>query len=186
MLYFRLIYLVKAFLNMSFYTDPRSQRVCIIYGKDADYSFAIKCIMKNDSWIVLSVTLIVTLLSMSYQVRIFERHVTPAYEYVTTSMWVFMITMLTIGYGDAFPKSHMGRMMGIVASGWGVFYVSLFVIALTNMLEFNSSELKAFNLLQRLNYKDELRNEAAGALVATYKLKLVRKQPIIDKKKETQ
>lgn len=62
-------------------------------------------------------------------------------------MWVFVITMLTIGYGDNYPKSHMGRMMGIVAACWGVFYISLFVIALNNMLEFDNSELKAFNLL---------------------------------------
>ena len=55
--------------------------------------------------------------------------------------------MLTIGYGDNYPKSHMGRMMGIVAACWGVFYISLFVIALNNMLEFDNSELKAFNLL---------------------------------------
>lgn len=95
-----------------------------------------------------------------------------------------MITMLTIGYGDFYPKSHMGRMMGMAISGWGVFYVSLFVIALNNMLEFNSSEQKAFNLMQRLAYKDELRGQAAGALAATYKLKLVRKMPLVDRKLE--
>lgn len=86
-----------------------------------------------------------------------------------------MITMFTIGYGDVYPKSHMGRAIGIVIAGWGVFYTSLFIVALNNMLEFESPEKKAFNLLQRLKFKDLLRLEAAGALGATYRLKLVRK-----------
>lgn len=62
-------------------------------------------------------------------------------------MWFYLITMFTIGYGDVYPKSHMGRFIGIIIAGWGVFYVSLMVIALNNMLEFNPPELKAFNLL---------------------------------------
>lgn len=85
-----------------------------------------------------------------------------------------MITMLTIGYGDVFPKSHMGRLIGIVIASWGAFYVSLFVVALNNMLELDSPEKKAFMLLQRLLFKDDLRLEAAGALAAAYKLKLAK------------
>lgn len=49
-----------------------------------------------------------------------------------------MITMLTIGYGDIYAKSHMGRLIAIVIGGWGAFYSSLFVVALTNMLEFDA------------------------------------------------
>ena len=55
--------------------------------------------------------------------------------------------MLTIGYGDVYPKSHMGRVIGIIIAGWGLFYVSLFVVALGNMLKFDSSGKKSFNLL---------------------------------------
>lgn len=82
--------------------------------------------------------------------------------------------MLTIGYGDVYPKSHMGRLIGIVIAGWGAFYVSLFVVALNNILELDSPEKKAFMLLQRLLFKDDLRLEAAGALGAAYKLKLAK------------
>lgn len=72
-----------------------------------------------------------------------------------------MITMLTIGYGDVYAKSHMGRLIAIVIAGWGAFYVSLFVVALNNMLELDSPEVKSYMLLQRLLFKDDLRVEAA-------------------------
>jgi potassium intermediate/small conductance calcium-activated channel subfamily N protein 2 len=62
-------------------------------------------------------------------------------------MWNVLITMTTVGYGDFYPKSHLGRMIGIIVAFWGVFYVSLFVVALNNILNFLPAEGKAYNLL---------------------------------------
>jgi len=62
--------------------------------------------------------------------------------------------MTTVGYGDFYPKTNVGRAVGIICSFWGVFIVSLFVVSLTNMLEFDSPETKAYMLLFRLKAKD--------------------------------
>ena len=58
--------------------------------------------------------------------------------------------MTTVGYGDLFPKTNIGRIVGIVIAFWGVFIVSLFVVSLSTMLEFDSGEQKAFLLNERL------------------------------------
>jgi hypothetical protein len=50
MILVRLVHVIRVPINFSFYTDPRAQRVCSIYGTDANYSFAIKCIMKDNSY----------------------------------------------------------------------------------------------------------------------------------------
>ena len=157
MIFFRLIYIIKVSLNLSLYTDPRSQRVCSIYGTDAGYAFAMKAIMKNSSWLILMTTMPVTLISFSYQLRLFERHVNPSFENITTSMWCMTITMLTVGYGDVYPKSHMGRLIGIVIAVWGAFYVSLFVVALNNILNFDSPQQKSYMLLTRVLAKEDLK-----------------------------
>jgi hypothetical protein len=47
--------------------------------------------------------------------------------------------MTTVGYGDFFPKTHMGRVIGTIIAIWGVFLVSLFVVSLTNLLNFEKS-----------------------------------------------
>ena len=70
-------------------------------------------------------------------------------------MWYMMITMTTIGYGDIWPKSHMGRSIGIIIAFWGTFYLSIFVVALLKTLAFTSSEQKAYMLLLRLEAKEE-------------------------------
>jgi len=74
-------------------------------------------------------------------------------------------------------------MIGIIFAFWGVFYVSLFVVALTNILNFDSPESKAYMLLQRLVYKDQLREQAACMLSSAYRLKLVNRAEDIDEKK---
>ena len=58
-----------------------------------------------------------------------------------------MVTMMTIGYGDVYPKTVMGRIIGMIVCFWGVFIVSIFVVTLNNMLTFSANEEKAYNLL---------------------------------------
>lgn len=174
MIFFRLHFLVRSILSNSFYTDPRAQRVCAIYGCQADFKFALKAIMKDNPWMVLSISMVITLMAFSYQLRLFERRIDPNFNNITTAMWCMVVTMTTVGYGDVYPKSQMGRMICIIIAFWGVFYVSLFVVALTNILNFESVESKAYMLLQRLNYKDQLREEAAGMLTAKFRVRLTK------------
>ena len=130
---------------------------------------------------VLATSLIISLIMFSYQLRLFERYVDPDnFGYITTAMWNVLITMTTVGYGDFYPKSHLGRMIGIVVAFWGVFYVSLFVVALNNILNFLPSEGKAYNLLQKVTYKDDLKEESAGMLVSSYRMKLLRRNKEMD------
>jgi Ion channel len=52
-------------------------------------------------------------------------------------VWCIIITVATVGYGDYFPISNCGRMVGILACLWGTFVVSIFVVTLNNLLEFS-------------------------------------------------
>jgi hypothetical protein len=77
--------------------------------------------------------------------------------------------MTTVGYGDIYPKTLMGRNVGILVCFWGVFIVSFFVVTLNNMLTFNANEEKSFNLLLRLYYKEVLKKEATLVLSSAFK-----------------
>ena len=65
--------------------------------------------------------------------------------------------MSTVGYGDTYAKSHLGRLIAFITAFWGTFYVSLFVVSLINTLAHNSSEFKAYKLMLRLKQKDQLK-----------------------------
>ncbi len=88
---------------------------------------------------------------------------------MTNTIWNVFVTMTTVGYGDFYPKTNIGRIVGIIIAFWGVFIVSLFVVSLSTMLEFDSGELKAFLLNERLQAKEDLRVEAANVLCGAYR-----------------
>jgi Ion channel len=59
-------------------------------------------------------------------------------------MWNVIITMTTVGYGDIYPKSVMGRIVGIITALWGLFLVSIFTVTLSNLFTFTMGEQKAY------------------------------------------
>eukprot|EP00349_Pseudokeronopsis_sp_Brazil_P004780 CAMPEP_0202969786 /NCGR_PEP_ID=MMETSP1396-20130829/15658_1 /ASSEMBLY_ACC=CAM_ASM_000872 /TAXON_ID= /ORGANISM="Pseudokeronopsis sp., Strain Brazil" /LENGTH=75 /DNA_ID=CAMNT_0049697743 /DNA_START=85 /DNA_END=312 /DNA_ORIENTATION=+ len=72
--------------------------------------------------------------------------------------------MMTVGYGDYNPVSNVGRIIGIISCLWGVFIVSIFVLTLTNLLEFSIGELKSFDILSKLKAKETLKLKAIAVL----------------------
>ena len=69
----------------------------------------------------------------------------------------------------------MSRLIGVVVAFWGVFFVSLFVVALNSLLALDSAESKAILLLKRVKFKDSLKQESAGMLISSYRMKLINK-----------
>jgi potassium intermediate/small conductance calcium-activated channel subfamily N protein 2 len=49
------------------------------------------------------------------------------YSYVWNGMWLAFVTMSTVGYGDFYARTHLGRFFSSIAAFWGVFLVSLIV-----------------------------------------------------------
>jgi len=145
-IFLRIYLFARTLLSASAYTDPRAQRVCTIYGSDADYGFALKSLMQGSSWKVLSISMGFSLFILAYTLKLFEQVIDPDFD-LFVGMWNVLITMTTVGYGDFFPKTHCGRVIGIITAFWGTLYVSLFVVSTTNILTFDPSENKAFLLL---------------------------------------
>ena len=65
-------------------------------------------------------------------------------------MWLTIITMTTVGYGDLYPRTIFGRVIDVILVVWGTFIVSLMVVVLTNTLNMDQSEKRALIVLNRL------------------------------------
>jgi hypothetical protein len=71
------------------------------------------------------------------------------WTYLWNSMWCTIITMATVGYGDFYPETHIGRLIAILACIWGNFLISLMVVSLTISSEFNPSQRKAYDNIMK-------------------------------------
>ena len=99
---------------------------------------------------VLVGSMMTSLLILSYGIRLFEQQVNSSYNDITSATWNILITMSTVGYGDMYAKSHCGRVIAIITAFWGIFFISLFVLTLIKVFEHDSSEMRAYNLMNKL------------------------------------
>lgn len=91
-------------------------------------------------------------------------------------MWNMIITLTSAGYGDLYPKTFFGRIIGVMICFWGVLIVSFFVVTVTNMLNFSEYEEKAYYILMRLHHKHELKIKAVNVLSAAYQYREIKRE----------
>ena len=80
------------------------------------------------------------------------------------SFWCTVVTMTTVGFGDFFPTTDLGRVVGVFCSFIGVFLSSLFVVGLLKYLEFSQGETNSFHLLDLLDKKRNMMLKLADML----------------------
>jgi hypothetical protein len=163
---------VRLALTTSNYLSPRAHRLGVLNGTEVSFIFATKCIMKDIPLTAQCTSMVSSIGIGGFLLRVFEQPLKDVsgqdYSY-SNSFWNVIVTMSTVGYGDFFPKTSMGRFVGVIICLWGVVVVSIFVVTVTNMLAFDPTQEKTYSLLQRLSYKEELKKQATRVLAAAYK-----------------
>lgn len=129
-----------------------------MYGCEANYLYAIKCLFKDTPMLLIGIVFICSILIFSLSLRIAERDVEKIYESLfdislggsqksgtndisdfSNALWLTIITMTTVGYGDYYPRTTFGRVIDVILVVWGTFVVSLMVVVLTNTLNMDPS-----------------------------------------------
>ena len=178
----RLYHLVRLSSVLSMYRSGRAQRVCQMNGAEATSWFAVRCLMKTMPFRMLGLSLLSGMLIGGFCLRIFERpmvtYTGQDFSEYGNTMWLILVTMTTVGYGDYFPVTLPGRMFGIVMCLWGVLIISMFVVALTTLLNLESAEEKSLLILQRLGFKEDMKTLAAHVLTSALRYRwLIRHHP---------
>jgi hypothetical protein len=106
--------------------------------------FATKALMKQRPYVIIFSALVVSCLVFGYGLRIFESQLSEVsgqdYNNLENCIWNVIITMTSVGYGDFFPKTTCGRIVGIMICFFGVIIVSFFVVTVSDVLDLNGAE----------------------------------------------
>ena len=118
----------------------------------------------------VTLTLVVTTLVLAYQLRIFEIVYYRSlglidFDDYFQAVWVIVITICTVGFGDLVPFSQIGRVIIMVTAIWGSFIISLVIVVAANLFMLSRSQKKAMHHLF-------LTRKAAASIIAALRYNL--------------
>ncbi|CAD8154295.1 unnamed protein product [Paramecium octaurelia] len=179
-MFFRLYLLLNIGFKFQSYYSNRIGRVCRLYQTRFGTHLMLKLCIRQFPFSTLSWLFIVGLIQYTYQLEIAERPLLRTFDVINTyniskSLWVTMITIATVGYGDFFPYTDLGRISMTLGLFYGVTITSLFTAILYNMLQPISGENKSWALLDKTSIKKSMKRASSNIFFYFYQLKNKRK-----------
>jgi len=175
----RVYLLFRYFSFYSSWADDRAEKICNECSTLGGISFAIKAELKERPFTMVGVLMILSIMIFGYALRNVEvafmqnrpENKFQDWTYEWNGFWCIIITILTVGYGDFYPQTHVGRIIAVVACLWGTFLISLIVLSLNISVEFTSQESKSYDELKKGEMLFELKKKAIQTLRYSIRLK---------------
>ena len=152
----------------SSWNNERAEKICNENLTFGGVPFAIKCEMQDNPYRVLILTALTSVIFFGLAIRTCEfgymHESGQSWENLFNGLWVTIITMTTVGYGDFYPMTILGRTYGVIATLWGNFLVSLIVVTFTISSDFTLQERRAYDLILKERDVYELNKKAVKVI----------------------
>lgn len=186
----RVYLLWRLFIHYSKWNSSSSNEICKSCSCKGGVNFAIKAELKERPYTVVAGVMVISIcvfgIALRNLERPFEHESGKNWDYIWNGMWCIIITMSTVGYGDYYATTHLGRIVSVIACFWGTFLISLMVLSLTISSEFTPQESKSFNKIKKDEAEEEVKIKAANAIKFGIRLKIfLRKNPSASEKKKS-
>ena len=122
--------------------DARTFRITDLYGPKLNKYFTLRSIFKDHPFYFVSILFVMSILAFSFSLRIAEEYPlrnSSSFTIYCNMIWMTMITMTSVGFGDFKCQTLIGRLLGTFCATWGIKIVSLMVGVLTNILAMSQS-----------------------------------------------
>lgn len=126
-----------------------------------DLYFKLKTLMTFYPGRVLLVFNAIWLVTSAWYLRISEGAFNENFLDMGNSLWCIIITFLTIGYGDLYPNTVLGRTITILTGFVGIASSSFLITVFKNKLELTKAEELVQNYISKNTNKYEVKNTAA-------------------------
>ena len=96
------------------------------------------------------------------------------FEFITNGYWLSIITLTTVGYGDAYPSTHLGRGVMIVTAIIGTTFISIYIVTLYVLISFNKQETNSFHTILQQKNERKLKAFSSNIIKACFRIKKIK------------
>lgn len=152
--------------------------MCNKFGTNNDFAFAIKSDLKDRPYVTIALSIIGFIILLGIAVRTAERsfkkeaNIAANMDQLMNVEWLVVITMGTVGYGDFYPSTHIGRLFCTLACILGLVLISMLVVAMNRSSEFDKNQTIAYMAIR--NKRNEEKWYVAAIEVIKQSLKVKR------------
>jgi len=162
-MFLRWIYLIVSLFNYGRYQNQVAVRHREKWGVPMSPAFSLKCYLNQYPLFMLFFFFIIPgILIFGSIMRIFERpmHMPSLdYDYAGNAYWNSIITMMTVGFGDVYPVTTLGRFIVAMSAIYGGVILSFTFVSLGSILQLQPNEKNALNRIL-------LSSAATGAIIS--------------------
>jgi hypothetical protein len=114
-----------------------------------DSRLAVKALLDDMPLRTLALALLLSAVVLAYLVRVAEAPVNARLLYYWNALWLVSVTMGSVGFGDIYPQTHLGRFLCLLAMAIGAALVAVLTVTVSAKLSFNAAESRLMHFLQR-------------------------------------
>lgn len=173
--------LLRLFGHYSFYTQNKAERICEINGEKASSLFALRSFIEESPYVGIVMMFMILSFYWATLLRLAERGDRiypdepnqPTISRLVTladNLWVIFVTTTTIGYGDIYPITHLGRLIAIIACVVGNVYLGMLVVSLRKELELDKEQHLGYCWISRRYIQEEIKKASLSAIRKAFTL----------------
>lgn len=173
--YSKFFLVIQMLKGNTLWNSKISNAICRTYKVNPSLQFIIKSHLKSHPFLYLVLVYFAYLIFTSCIIRMLEfgsvNEKDSEYQrkqsnlgILMNSFWMIAISSFSSGFGDFYPKSHLGRFLSFVFYVFGIIIVALFVLTIISVFEMSKDEKKSFLKLKKL-FNPENNEHKAGNLI---------------------
>jgi len=163
----RIYFLLKFYLNTSVYSASRFRRLCRVNYFNQNNYFVLKSILRQKPMSTLLITTLMVMYMHTFLFRILEKvweeDAQKEFGYLSI-LWFLVITGVTIGYGDRYPFSDVGRLFSMLFLIIALILISNLLNSLDGFLNIASCDDNFKLIYNMINNTEQIEENKVGAL----------------------
>ena len=159
----RLSYLIVIIPICSEFYSARADRVCKMMGKKLDLFFSFRALIIKYRPLMLSYCSVIICSILAYMLKVINQPlpIKKNFKNFGDYFWFIIITMTTVGYGDVYPETTLGRIIGCASAIAGTIVVALIVSFFKSKICLTEEEKLSLEFLDKVYDKEEIMKASA-------------------------